>query len=158
MIEREPYGLQGLSMTPTQTGVLSKGMPELANETINRPSFFDQLKRGKDKANNAVAFVPPKPPKQFESPNFQTAKSGATAMASDQLNSSFLSKPRVSIGSKTNKSPEEKAIIKKMQATEMNKKLKNYPKQQLAPFLLSNSNFTNLNLTNNGRATLKPLD
>ena len=40
----------------------------------------------------------------------------------------------------------------------MNQKLKNYPKQALAPFLLSNQNFNNLNLTNNGRTTLKPLD
>ena len=39
-----------------------------------------------------------------------------------------------------------------MQTTEFNQKLKNYPKQQLAPFLLSNQNF------NNGRQTLKPLD
>ena len=34
----------------------------------------------------------------------------------------------------------------------INQKLKNYPKQQLAPFLMSNQNF------NNGRTTLKPLD
>ena len=70
--------------------------------------------------------MPPKPPKQIESPNFQTMKSGRTALDSDKLNSSFLSKPRVS---HFGKSPEEKEIIKKMQVTEMNEKMKNYPKQ-----------------------------
>ena len=58
------------------------------------------------------AFVPPKPPKQIESPNFQTmTKSGRTGVDSDKLNSSFLSKPRLS---HFGKSPEEREIIKKM--------------------------------------------
>ena len=65
------------------------------------------------------------------------------------MNSSFIAKPRLS---HFGKSPEEKEIIKRMQTTELNQKLKNYPKQQLAPFLMSNQNF------NNGRTTLKPLD
>ena len=51
------------------------------------------------------------------------------------MNSSFIAKPRLSHYSK---SPEEKEIIKRMQTTELNQKLKNYPKQQLAPFLMSN--------------------
>ena len=59
MVERDNYGLPGLSMTPTQASVLPKSMAEQANETINRPSFFDQLKRGKAEARGAVPFVPP---------------------------------------------------------------------------------------------------
>ena len=47
-IEKDKYALYGQSMTPARASVLPKSMAELANETINRPSFFDQLKQGKD--------------------------------------------------------------------------------------------------------------
>ena len=50
--------------------------------------------------------------------------------------STVLGKPKVSMSKA--KSPEEKALIKKMQATEMIQRMRNYPQQALAPFLLSN--------------------